>query len=389
MAKTFNARIASTSGITTVKIMAASLEDAKQMAERQGRVLSVKKSKMPSFSRPMSRADRITLLRRLSMMVKSKVSLTNALKIISESFQGTIKRASLEIRDKIINGDDLVKAMESMPADFPPTTVSLVKSGMHGGELYQALNDASAFEYEMHQIGKGAKSGMMSAAFEFLMAAALILVTAYWVGPWVINSQMMKMAGDAVDIEWAFILADVLAALIVMILVSVTSLILIAYVFKPFAPDLSDKIVLKIPIFRDLVLSKTYYSVFYGLSLLISSGVRIGESLQLSALSAPAGAVLTDIENAIKALDEGKVWANEMVNLHPTDRACLATSQDRMEIAEAFKSVAVAHRTNYATRIEQVVPVLSIVSNLFMAMAGFLVFAMMMLPNLQLVKGIL
>lgn len=389
MAKTFSARVSSDAGIETIEFSAEDLQHANKIAARHGRVVSIKKKLIPTLTKPLSRSDRITLLRRLSMMVKSNVSLTRALSIIEESFQGNIRRSAKELREKIMSRDSLTQAMESMPADFPPTTVSLVRSGMQGGELSKALSDASDFEYEMYQIGKGAKSGMMSAGFEFLMAAALILVTAYWVGPWVIGSQMMKMAGDAVNIDWAFMLSHILAAMIVLILVTITVLMLIAYVFKPIAPNLADNIVLKIPIFRDLVLSKTYYSVFYGLALLISSGVRIKESLELSAQGSPPGAVLTDLKNAIGALEEGKVWAYEMANLHPTDRACLATAQDSREISDAFRSVAVSHRITYAERVEQVVPALSIISNFFMALAGFLVFAMMMLPNLQLVKGIL
>lgn len=389
MAKFFEIRLKTAQGFETIKLQAESPDEARLMAPTKGRVISIKPTMGPIFGKSFSRSDRITLLRRLAMMTKSRVSLTKALDIISKSFTGKISEVAKELENKIHAGDELTDALASMQDSFPPTTISLIRAGMHGGELSKALHDASEFEYEMYHIGKGARSGMMSAAFEFLVAAALIIVTAYWVGPWVLDSQMMKMAGDEVNIDWAFVLAHILAGMIAVVLAVVSGLLLIAYVFRPIAPNFADNVVLKIPVFRELVLSKSYYSIFYGLSLLISSGVRIKDSLELAAYSAPEGAVKTDIRNAIKALDEGQVWATKMVNLHPTDRACLETAQDRTEIAEAFRSVAVSHRINYARRVEQVVPTISIISNLFMAMAGFLIFAMMMLPNLQLTRGIL
>lgn len=389
MIKNYAIRVMTKKGIETLTVIAKNQEEAREIVKSQGRVVSIKSTFSLNLSRPLNRGDRITVLRRLAMMSRSRVSLTNSLTIIHESFGGAMSRVAKSLKSRIIAGDDIIQAMESLPADFPNSTVSLVKSGMHSGELYQAFENAANFEYEMFQIAKTARNGLLNAAFEFIMASVLIIATAFWVGPWVLDSEMMRSAGDAVDIDWAFGLAYFLAGLIMLVLVVSTFLLSIAYIFKPLAPTFADNITLKIPIFRDLVLSKTYYSVFYGLSLLISSGVRIKESLYLSSRNAPPGAVHTDLVNAMKALEEGEEWAYKMVNLHPTDRACLATSQDRMEIADAFRSVAMSHRDNYSQRISQVIPTLSMFSNLLMAFAGFLIFAMMMLPNLQLVKGIL
>lgn len=389
MAKLFEVRVKTSKGIESVKVHANTVAEAKKSVENKGRPISAKAKMGGMLGASLSRADRITLLRRLSMMVRSRVSITKSLHIISSSFSGKISETAKILEQKIMAGDELTDAMESMPADFPPSTVSLIRSGMHGGELHQALFDASEFEDEMYRIGKGAKSGMLSAFFEFIMASVLILVTAYWVAPWVMESDIMRSAGDAVNIDWAFWIAHVLAVLIILLLVTFISLFLIAYVFKPIAPTLSDDLTLKIPVFRDLVLSKTYYSVFYGLSLLISSGVRLKESLELAAENAPPGAIKDDLLRSVEELEKGGQWASKMAHLQQTDRACLETSQDREEIANAFMVVATFHRINYAKRIEQVVPALGFIANMFMAMAGFLIFAMTMLPNLQLTRGIL
>lgn len=389
MARMYIVKIKSSKGIENITLTASDEYEARKVGERSGKVIGVTKKTSFGPGRALSKNDRITMLKRLAMMTKSRVSVTNSMKIMSENFTGKISETAKIIEQKVMKGDDFIEAIESMPADFPASTVSLIKTGMHSGELHKALSDAAAFEEEMYQIGKTASSGMIMAIGEFILASVLILGTAYWVGPWVVESDFMKAGGDAVNVDWAFWIANFMAILILIICVGSFALFLIAYVFKPLIPDFSDNMTLKIPVFRDLVLSKTYYSVFYGLSLLISSGVRLKESMEISAENAPAGAIKSDLLSGVKAIEEGSPFARGMVNLEQTDRACLDASQDANEIADAFMEVASYHRANYSRRVGQVVPTLSIISNMFMAMAGFLIFAMTMLPNLQLTRGIL
>lgn len=389
MSNSWDVRVKVAKTTDSLRIIAETKEEALLRVPQNFRVLSIQRGRKRLIKKVLSRSDRITLLRRLAMMTRSNVGLSTALKKIAASFTGTLKEVAERIEDRVAAGENFDVVLDGMPEHFPPATVSLIKSGMEGGQIGVALLDAANFENEMEKIGKQARGGLLSAAFEFLIAAVLIIVTAYWVGPWVMDSKMMKMSGGEVNIDWAFLLADILAALTVLIIVASVSLLMIAYVLKPFMPYFADRLVLKIPVFRDLVLSKTYYSVFYGAALLLSSGVMLKKSIGLARDSAPSGAVRNDLTNAYEAIETGQDWASQMVNLHPTERACLETAQDRSEISEAFLAVAQTHREVYAQRIGQVVPTLSVVSNIFMFMAGFLVFAMMMLPNLQLTKGIL
>lgn len=389
MAKTFEVRTKSGNKIHTHRVVAASPEEARKLCPSDDPVVSIRKQNTLLTYRALSASDRITLLRRLAMMTRSGVGLSRALLTIKDSFTGPISRAANDIMIKVSQGDDFDEVLANMPADFPPTTVSLIRSGMHGGEIYKALNSAAEFEIEMHTIGISARGGMTGAAIEFVIAIGLILVTAYWAAPEALKSPIYSAAGDSVNIGWAFLLADIMAIFSLAIVVFLLTLFLVSFVFKPLAPNFSDAFTLKIPVFRDLVLSKNYYSVFYGLSLLVASGVRLKIAMSLAYQSAPAGAIAQDLKNAIEAIDRGDDWGVEMKRLHPTDRACLSTSQDRADIAEAFNVVAMGHRENYKQRVGQVVPALSALSNTFMFMAGFLIFAMLMLPTLQATRGML
>jgi general secretion pathway protein F len=78
-----------------------------------------------------------------------------------------------------------------------------------------------------------------------------------------------------------------------------------------------------------------------------------------------------------------------MRHLHPTDRAALSTSQDREQVSDSIDAVANQYKESYSSRVQQVVPALKMISALFMTIGGALIFGMIILPMLQMTKGIL
>jgi general secretion pathway protein F len=223
----------------------------------------------------------------------------------------------------------------------------------------------------------------------FLIAAFIIIGSSFFLAPYVMESDLIQAAGDAVDVDWVFVTADVVAYLMLVVTVAFLFLLILAYVVKPLAPSFADKLILRIPIYRDLVLAQGHYTVFYGMGLLVRSGVRMEDTLRLAKESAPPGEVAEDMSRALHAVRHGKPWPQAMHHLHPTDRAALSTSQDREQVSDSIDAVANQYKENYTQRVQQVVPVLQMISALFMTIGGALIFGMIILPMLQMTKGVL
>ncbi|MEZ8292814.1 hypothetical protein AB6D11_03060 [Vibrio splendidus] len=64
----------------------------------------------------------------------------------------------------------------------------------------------------------------------------------------------------------------------------------------------ADKVILKIPIFKDVVLAKNNYITMFGLAKLTASGVRMEQSLKLVYESTAPRIMKSDLEQAHKAL---------------------------------------------------------------------------------------
>lgn len=372
-------------------IAAENSTEAKEIAGRSGSVISIEKTSwVTNIIQPgMSAAERIIFLSRLSMMTRSRVGMGESLKIMKTAFKGTIARASNDLYRRVESGSDFGDAITSMRKDFPKTTSALISAGIKGGDISSALIEAADFETEMDMVKRESNKGVWSAVFSFILASAIILGTSIFLGPYVMESDLIKAAGPSVQVDWVFVVADVLAWIIGAITFIFTFLLLIGYVVKPVAPQAADKIILKIPVFRDLVLARNNYTIFFGMALLVRSGVRMEETLDLTYKSAPKGAIANDVQRAYLAVKSGQSWPKAMHHLHPTDIAALSVSQDREQIAVALSSVAEQYKRLYGERVKQVVPVLQLLSALFMSLGGALIFAMIILPMLQMTSGLM
>lgn len=372
-----------------IRIVAPSHNEALSLSRQQGRVITLRRTALLSslIAPGMKPNERIIFLRRLSTMTRSKVGIGAALRIMRDTFSGAVSRVSEEILRGIESDKDFGSVVASMPRDWPKPTAALIRSGMRGGDMQRALDDAALFEKEMQSINQASSSGLLTAIGSFLVAAITIIGSVFYVGPFVMQTGIIRAAGDSVDVAWVFTLADLVAYALIGITAALLGLIILAFIGRKIAPRPADRLILKIPVYRDLVLSMTHYTIFYGMSLLVKSGVRMEETLQMTQEAAPPGEMAEDLRRAVELVRSGVPWANALQTIHPTDRAALSSSHDREQVAESLDAVAQSFKMTHTERVQQVVPALKMLAALFMALGGALVFGMVMLPSMQASSG--
>lgn len=368
--------------VKRVEIQARNEEEAKATIGRMGRVVTFKRKFSINTSTRMSAGDRQIFYSRLSAMLASKVGTSDALLLMRDTFSGKIQEISGRLLSYVETGDDLSSAFEKIGSpDFPEATVALIKAGARTGESGKALRDAAEFEYQLHNIKKNASKGLMTGVGSFLIAGLLTIGSTLYVGPKIMDSPLIK--GAKVNIDWintcAYWTGIVMAALMVLGI----GMWLLATVARQIAPVKVDQFILKIPYYKDLVLSRNNFVVLYGLSLLIKSGVRMEEALRLSAEGAPRGALKNDLIKASAAVKNGKPWPKMMDTLHPTDKAALMSAPDREQIANSLDVLSTTYRELYGQRISSFVPIVNLLAALFLSIAGGLLFGQSILPMLM------
>jgi len=390
--RSFKATIKSSSGIEHILVAAPNMEAARREAGRKGRVLKVKLVPRLVFGGGMSITDRTVFFQRLSSMVASRVSMSEALKIIHSSFGGNVREVAAILRQHIESGASLPEAMSLAGERFFPEAVqALVRTGSHGGDIAHALREAARFELELESVKKESSQGLWSAGIGFLTGVGTLFGSTLYVGPMIMGSDLMKIGKSSVDIGWVTTLSTSLnwtvGVFMGIFLVSLFSLMLL----RPLFPSAVDRVILKIPFYRDLVLAKQNYIVFFGLGILLGAGLRLEECLRLSRDNSPRGELRDDLERARKTIVGGSSspWPYVMTTLHPTDKAALATAQDRTQIATTIGELAIQYRNLYRQRIAVFVPAAQILAAIFLSLAGVVLFGVAIVPLLQMTSGIL
>ena len=394
--KPYTARIKARSGeVRSIEVVAESEAAARALARRSGRVLDVRRKRQFGTLKVLSAADRQIFFARLSAMLASRVGTSDALKLISDTFTGKISEVSARLLNFVESGDDLSGAFARVGSpDFPEATVALIQAGSRSGETWKAINDASDLEYQLAQVKKGASSGLLAGLGSFIFAGITIVVSSLYVGPKVMSSSLMsainhKGGSGGVDIGWVTTAANVIGYSMAAMLVVGFLLWLLASVGRRVSPVSADRMILRIPFYKDLVLARNSYITLYGLSLLIKSGVRTEEALRLTATTAPKGALRNDIEGAMNAVRSGRPWASALQTFHPTDRAALLCAVDRSQIANTLDNLSRQYRDLYARRLASFIPVLQMLSALFLSLAGAVLFGESILPMLLATKSVL
>ncbi|KWA84081.1 hypothetical protein WL29_22205 [Burkholderia ubonensis] len=387
--KSFKIKIAVGRKVVETVISAKTMEDARKQAAKRGQVLSV--TGAGGGSNRLSLADRQMFFQRFASMLSSKVGASEALEIIYQSFSGSIREAARVLRDEIVGGAMLYEAMERAgPKFFPETVVAIVKTGSRGGDLAYAIREASRFESELAQVRKESSKGIGSALVGFLAGVVTILASTYYVAPMILNSSLVTASGGA-DVGWVMTMANVISIIALVASLIMGGVFFYGVVIRPFAPAAVDRGILRIPFYRDMALAKTNYMVFFGLAVLLKAGLRVEEALELTIEAAPKGELRNDLERAQRAIVKGspKPWPYYMTMLHPTDKAALATAQDREQTARTIEELAKTYQSLYKQRLELFVPAVQAFSAVFLSLAGFVLFGVSVIPLMQSTSSIM
>ncbi len=381
----YEARILVGGRIRVLHVPAADEAGARAAVSHHGRVISIRRESggFTWLAVSLTRSERYILMIRLAAMIDSKVGVAEALRRLSETFGGAVRRVSGKLVDAIEVGDDLATAFERLPLAFPAPVVALVRAGCAGGNTPKALRDAAAFEQEIAEIERHSSFSLISALFNFFLAMVIMLGTSQFLDPMLRGTELFRSAGEAVDTAAMMALADT-ATLAVMVFSSVLiAMIALATIGRRLAPVTCDRLISRVPFYRQIVQGRDCFITLYKMSLLVRSGVAMDAVLSLVGDAMSPGAMRRDLADARLLVKAGRPWSEAMRMLPPVDRASLMAAEDRAEIARTLNALALQHKDLYIHGLSVMVPVLKSVSVIFIGIAGVVLFGLTVMPMFQ------
>lgn len=368
-----------------VTINALSFEEARQQALTSGTIVTVKKTGSTSSKLKWKPRARITFMTVLGTMLKSGVGNLTALKAIenSKSNTGIIKDVASALRRRIEKGSKLTEAMEELgPNVFPPNIVAFVKAGTQDSNLGVVFKEAADFDRELLKIKSESTKGLWSAILGFVVSIIASIGGIFWLAPMMKNNPLFEMY--PVDTGWIDMIAYAFAGVLIVVGVLGFLYALLISFGKELMPVIADRILIKIPIIKEIVVAKDCFITFYSMSKLLGSNVRVTDALRLTYESTREGMLQNDFKKAYNSIMSGNNdWSRDMDLLDTTDKVCINMSTDRQRTAEILRDVSDQHRIRYSDRLGVIVPTLGVVSGILLTIGTGIIFIQSMLPSLM------
>lgn len=363
------------------EIEADTQKQAEYEALRRGTIVSIKKkSDFQLWETGMTPPERNTFLYTLATL-GGALSMNEALFIMQQNFSGEIKKVCAKL-NRLLATNEPPEAIEKigMP-NFPSSVVAMIKAGASAGSLPDALREAADFEQDMIAIQKESGKGMLQAVGAFMLAAIVVFIVMFYVKPWMDESPLLKSMN--VDTAWLDPFGNATLYSMGFFFTIFISFTLLGTAGRAIAADLADSLIVKIPLYKDLVLAKMNFVTIYQLSRLIEKGIPLKVALQKTTENTNPGKLKSNLDAAIDNLNNGKEWSDAMETFSPMDRAGLRASTDAIKISRTLRDLSTQYKNTYKMAVERVATTLFFIGMLYLGVAALLLFAYTTMPVLE------
>jgi type IV pilus assembly protein PilC len=172
----------------TGTITAGSIEEAEDILKNQGFVdvkikLKSLKEKQESkggsksiFKKKVKEEDLAIFARQLGAMIGAGIGIAQALEILSEQMPNpSLREALVKVKDDVVTGMSLSKAMQKHPKVFPPFLVNLIAAAEESGKLDEILKRATLYYEKLASIKRKIISASWYPAAVVVIATLIVL----------------------------------------------------------------------------------------------------------------------------------------------------------------------------------------------------------------------
>jgi type IV pilus assembly protein PilC len=235
---------------------------------------------------PIRLMDKMFFARNLSVMVAAGISLTRALEgLAEESASPKMKKVIMDVNDSVVKGKSFADALRAHPKVFSEFFINMIEVGEATGKLVIVLRLLASQMRKDYLIRKRVHGAMIYPA---IILVALVLVTTLmmiYVIPTL--SKTIKELGVPLPLTTQIVIgvSDFLTRYILWVLAGafLLSALFWRMVKTKIGRNLFDRLTLKLPIFGPLLRKFNLARFSRTLAYLISAGVPIVRSLEITA----------------------------------------------------------------------------------------------------------
>jgi len=298
--------------------VAASKEEVGRLLQKdQITVLSVAPAK-GGFSIPFLKREKVRLKdlavysRQLSVLIDAELPLIQSLGILEEQQKNTyFKNVIKTVKDDVEAGSTLNQAKRKHPKAFDDLYCNLIASGEQSGSLDIMLRRLSEFIEKTVRLRSKVKQAMIYPVAIVIFAIVVSIFLLWKVIP--VFASIFRDLGAELPMLTAFVVkaSDFTVKYIVFIIIGIVAFLFLFRYYRSTTQGhwTTDRLILKMPLFGQLLYKVAMTRVTRTLATLISGGVPMLEALKITSTTAGNVVIEQEIVEARKLVSEGKTMS--------------------------------------------------------------------------------
>lgn len=357
---------------------------------RDAPALGATASAKPRRGKRIRLTDRNVFFRQLANLCESGMTITRALRTISEQADNPrMAEVVDDIRDQVQKGLTLADALERHPLLFSAMFCALIRAGESGGMLEEVLWRIVDFGEQQEELRGKAVSAMIYPAFLAIVGSTAIFILVSFVFPKFVQVFEEFHAQLPLPTRMVMGFCDFMGVWWWAVLVALAGLGMAAnsWARSEAGRKRLDTLVLRIPVLRGLVEKYEMAKFARTLGTLLDNGVPVLHSLRLTASIIGNGVIRAEVEGVRTGVTDGEAISETLgrtKHFPPLVVSMFAVGEESGRIGAVAKRVADAYdiEVDRAVRATSALfePILIVVMGVIV---GFLVISML-LPMLTL-----
>jgi len=259
--------------------------------------------------------DIILFARQFSTMIDAGLPIIQCLEILyTQQGNKTFKRMIKEIKEQVEGGATLAEALKRFPKHFDDLFVNMIAAGEAGGILDAILRRLAAYMEKAAKLKAQVKGAMTYPAVTLVIAVAVLGIILVFVIP--VFEEMFADFGGELPVPTQIVVAasELVKSKILYIIIG---LFIFGFAARKFyatekGQDMMDDVLLKIPVFGELLRKVAVAKFTRTMGTMLASGVAILEALDIVAKTAGNRTVEKAIYDVRSGIAEGRTMADPL-----------------------------------------------------------------------------
>ena len=259
--------------------------------------------------------DVILFARQFSTMIDAGLPIIQCLDILhTQQNNKTFKRMIKEIKEKVESGATLAEALKQFPKHFDDLFVNMIAAGEAGGILDAILRRLAAYMEKAAKLKSQVKGAMTYPIVTLIIAVIVLAVILVFVIP--VFEEMFADFGGELPLPTQIVVraSEIVKSKILYIIIA---LIIFGIAFKKAyatqkGQDIVDDLVLRIPVFGELLRKVAVAKFTRTMGTMLASGVAILEALDIVAKTSGNRTIEKAIYDVRSGIAEGRTMADPL-----------------------------------------------------------------------------